>query len=296
MTLLETVVNWLLTAGVRILVIVLVAALAQALTVWLVRKLFRSLLSGSTKLTAAAGVMIRRDLSPGEIARNRREQRVKTLSTVTRNVATVVIWTIATIMILDVLGVNIAPVIASLGVAGLAAGIGAQNIIKDVIAGVLMLIEDTVSVGDQVDMQYASGVVENINLRVTQVRADDGTLWTVRNGEVIRVGNHSRGSVRASVEVNVGVDAEDSQVTEILCQVARAFQDDPEWKDLLQGQVAVSGILGSDSDHSRRRLHVQVNPGKQEAAETELRRRSRLAFADAGITATFPLPEVSAAT
>jgi small conductance mechanosensitive channel len=151
-------------------------------------------------------------------------------------------------------------------------------------------------VGDQVDMQYASGVVENINLRVTQVRADDGTLWTVRNGEVIRVGNHSRGSVRASVEVNVGVDAEDSQVTEILCQVARAFQDDPEWKDLLQGQVAVSGILGSDSDHSRRRLHVQVNPGKQEAAETELRRRSRLAFADAGITATFPLPEVSAAT
>ncbi|MBE9404110.1 mechanosensitive ion channel family protein [Brachybacterium sp. Marseille-Q2903] len=283
--------HWMLTSGVRIVVILLVAALLSGAASWLLRRFFRTMIEGSSKLTSTAGFVVKRDRRALMAAQARRAQRAETLSNVARNVASMSIWAVALVMVLSEIGVNIAPVIASLGVLGLAAGIGAQTIIKDVVAGVVMLFEDIVAVGDVVDLEYATGTVEEINLRVTQVRSVDGVLWTVRNGEIIRIGNMSRGFANAVVLLDLDPASDNTQVTEVLEQVTAEFTTDPAWVDVVQGDATVSGILGVDGSHVQRRVLVQVAPGEQWGVEQELRRRITAAFREAGVS--FALPRFS---
>lgn len=283
--------HWMLTSGVRIVVILLVAALLSAAASWLLRRFFRTMIEGSSKLTSTAGFVVKRDRRALMAAQSRRAQRAETLSNVARNVASMSIWAVALVMVLSEIGVNIAPVIASLGVLGLAAGIGAQTIIKDVVAGVVMLFEDIVAVGDVVDLEYATGTVEEINLRVTQVRSVDGVLWTVRNGEIIRIGNMSRGFANAVVLLDLDPASDNTQVTEVLEQVTAEFTTDPAWVDVVQGDATVSGILGVDGSRVQRRVLVQVAPGEQWGVEQELRRRITAAFREAGVS--FALPRFS---
>ncbi|PWH06853.1 mechanosensitive ion channel family protein [Brachybacterium endophyticum] len=290
-SLMDAFVGWLTTHGVRIVVILLVATIATAVGSWLINRFVRTMIDSSTKISTFAGAVVKRDQRSAKAAQARREQRARTLSNVARNLLRMVVWAVAIVMILDQLGLNIAPVIASLGVLGLAAGIGAQNIIKDVVSGVLMLFEDLVAVGDVVDIEYASGTVENINLRTTQVRALDGSLWTVRNGEVIRVGNMSRGFSNAVVVLDIEPSADDAKVTEVLDSVGREISEDEDWKELLLGAVSVSGMLGVDAAHYQRRVVARVQPGEQWTVEMELRRRIRLAFREADID--FALPRFS---
>ena len=283
--------HWMLTSGVRIVVILLVAALLSAAASWLLRRFFRTMIEGSSKLTSTAGFVVKRDRRALMAAQSRRAQRAETLSNVARNVASMSIWAVALVMVLSEIGVNIAPVIASLGVLGLAAGIGAQTIIKDVVAGVVMLFEDIVAVGDVVDLEYATGTVEEINLRVTQVRSVDGVLWTVRNGEIIRIGNMSRGFANAVVLLDLDPASDNTQVTEVLEQVTAEFTTDPAWVDVVQGDATISGILGVDGSRVQRRVLVQVAPGEQWGAEQELRQRITAAFREAGVS--FALPRFS---
>jgi small conductance mechanosensitive channel len=123
----------------------------------------------------------------------RRAQRISALGSLTKSVITVAILVITVIMILSELGFNVTTIIAGTSLIGVTLAFGLQNIVKDFLAGVFMLIEDQLGVGDYVDMEKASGTVEEIGLRVTQLRDDDGTVWYVRNGEVLRVGNFSQG-------------------------------------------------------------------------------------------------------
>ncbi|WP_152360444.1 mechanosensitive ion channel family protein [Microlunatus speluncae] len=123
----------------------------------------------------------------------RRAQRIQALGSLAKSVITVVILVITVIMILSELGFNVTTIIAGTSLIGVTLAFGLQNIVKDFLAGVFMLIEDQLGVGDYVDMEKASGTVEEIGLRVTQLRDDNGTVWYVRNGEVLRVGNFSQG-------------------------------------------------------------------------------------------------------
>lgn len=280
--------EWLLGSGVTILVIVLVAALLRIVAAWLIRRLFRTALTSGTAISTMTNAVVKRDRLHVEQAQERREQRAETLATVSVNITSLVIVAIALVMILSELGVNVSPIIASLGVAGLAAGIGAQTIIKDVVAGVVMLFEDIVAVGDVVDLEHATGTVVNINLRVTQVRALDGVLWTVRNGEIVRVGNMSRGFSNAVVLLDIANTARNSEVTRALEQMIAAFTQDPEWSDLVLDEPVLSGILSVDGARFQRRVVVKVRAGKQWQVEQELRRRVRDAFSEAGIDFAMP--------
>ncbi len=125
----------------------------------------------------------------------RRGQRIQALGSLAKSVITVVILVITVIMILSELGFNVTTIIAGTSLIGVTLAFGLQNIVKDFLAGVFMLIEDQLGVGDYVDMEKAAGTVEEIGLRVTQLRDDDGTVWYVRNGEVLRVGNFSQGGL-----------------------------------------------------------------------------------------------------
>jgi moderate conductance mechanosensitive channel len=123
----------------------------------------------------------------------RRRQRLSALSSLAQSTVTFVIFAVVILMILAELGYNITTILAGTTVIGVTVAFGLQSIVKDLVSGVFMLIEDQLGVGDYVDMDVASGVVEGIGWRVTELRASDGTVWYVRNGEVLRVGNYSQG-------------------------------------------------------------------------------------------------------
>jgi moderate conductance mechanosensitive channel len=123
----------------------------------------------------------------------RREQRILALGSLARSTVTVVILIIAVTMILDELGFNITTIVAGTSIVAVTLAFGLQSIVKDLFSGVFMLVEDQLGVGDYVDMEQASGTVEAVGLRITQLRDDQGNVWYVRNGEVVRVGNFSQG-------------------------------------------------------------------------------------------------------
>ncbi len=171
--------DWFSGSPLHILVIVLVAVIAQRI--------------GRRAITRAMNRLASVDLvhGPGHpIARQK--ERAKTTGTVLTSTLNAVIWVIALGMILGEFGLNLGPLIASAGVIGIAFGLGAQTIVRDVLAGLFMLIEDQYGVGDRIDVLEISGKVERVGLRITTVRDDAGTLWYLRNGEIMKVGNRSQ--------------------------------------------------------------------------------------------------------
>lgn len=286
----DSLLSWLLSSGVRILVIIAVAVLARIIAGILITRIFSTMFEQGTRVSRMTNVVIRKtnDSALAKAQLERRQQRADTLANVSKNVTAVAIAGIAFVMILAELNINIAPIIASLGVAGLAAGIGAQTIIKDVVAGVVMLFEDVVAVGDYVDLEYAEGTVENINLRVTQIRGLNGVLWTVRNGEIIRVGNYSRGLGTAFVVLDISADADDSAVSEVIDSVIKNLKSDSEFGPKMLGGVDVTGILAVDGARYQRRITAETIPGKQWEVERELRKRIREEFSRRGIEFALP--------
>ena len=288
LTMADSLWRWLIDSGVKIVVILIAATVIMIALNWLLRRFFRTMVESSSRLSNVTGAVVKRDPRTLKLAQQRRQQRAETLSNVARNLVRMVVWSVALVMILSEVGVEIAPVIASLGVIGLAAGIGAQTIIKDFVAGVVMLFEDIVAVGDYVDLEYAEGTVEEINLRATQVRDLGGVLWTVRNGEIIRVGNYSRGFSNAVVVLDIDAEADDDKVTEVLETVTAEMAADPDWSDLLQGPANISGMLSMDGNRYQRRVIVQTTPGEQWGVERELRGRFRAGFARSGLEFAVP--------
>lgn len=171
--------SWFSGPPLHILVIVVVAVIAQRI--------------GSRAITKAMNRLAATDLvhGPGSLAA-RQKERAKTTGTVLSSTLNAVIWVIALGMILGEFGLNLGPLIASAGVIGIAIGLGAQTIVRDVLAGLFMLIEDQYGVGDRIQVLEISGVVERVGLRITTVRDDAGTLWYLRNGEILKVGNLSQ--------------------------------------------------------------------------------------------------------
>lgn len=171
--------GWFSGSPLHILAIVVIAVVAQRL--------------GSRAISRAMNRLAAADLvhGPGHLAA-RQKERAKTTGTVLTSTLNAVIWVIALGMILGEFGLNLGPLIASAGVIGIAFGLGAQTIVRDVLAGLFMLIEDQYGVGDRIDVLDVSGVVERVGLRITTVRDDAGTLWYLRNGEILKVGNRSQ--------------------------------------------------------------------------------------------------------
>jgi len=182
----------------RIAFLVIAAILARLIVHRLINKAVSRAIGHQPRVKfRAAQALIDATTLPAE----RREQRVAALASLAKSAVTVVIAVFAALMVLAELGFNITTIVAGTSVVALTVAFGVQSIIKDLISGVFMLVEDQLGVGDFVDMEKASGTVEAIGMRVTQLRDDDGTVWFVRNGEVLRVGNYSQGGAgRPSAE------------------------------------------------------------------------------------------------
>ena len=185
---------------VKIVLILLVAIVLNWLANGIIRRATRQGIKRSNVLKYEG-----RDAQQIRAQEKRRQQRMKTLANVGRSVAAIVIWAWAVLAVLDQLGVNVAPLIASAGVVGVAIGFGAQSLVKDFFSGVAILIENQFGVGDTIEVGDVVGDVEEMTLRITTLRDIDGALWYIRNGDIDRVGNHSARFSTARVQVPVSL-------------------------------------------------------------------------------------------
>lgn len=203
----------------------------------------------------------------------RREQRARTTASVLKSATTAFVGVTALMTALGTVGVNVQPLLASAGVVGVALGFGAQTIVKDFIAGMFMLIEDQYGVGDSVDLGTVTGTVEALGLRVTKLRADDGTLWYVRNGEILKVGNLSQGWGKVVLDVRLALEADIDKAQDVLLDVARALRDDLAVGEYVVEEPQLLGIETIAADGCTLRLAVKTVPGQKAAVARELRRR-----------------------
>jgi len=218
----------------------------------------------------------------------RREARLTSISLVVGSAASVLIWTIAIIMALGETGLDLAPLIAGAGIAGVALGFGAQSLVKDCIAGLFMLLEDQYGVDDVVDLDGAVGTVEKISLRTTVLRGNDGTVWHVANGEVQRVGNKSQLWSIALVDVEVAYDCDLATARRVILECAEQLVATDQWSPSVEEPPILLGVEALGADGITIRLTVKVQPGTQRALQRALREALKGALDRAGIEIPFP--------
>ncbi len=294
--------SWLIERPVEILVTLIVALLAH----WLLRRLIDRLAtrtimksgSGKPRLPAIPTPFARpspeEELSAQMVAmrkaqEGRRRARVRTLADVGKSAVAILVWSWAILAILSTLGINVAPIIASAGVVGVALGFGAQSLVKDFLSGIFMLLEDQYGVGDTVDVgDGIIGDVEEVTLRVTTIRDIDGTLWYVRNGEILRIGNYSDEYSIARVQVPVGLSNDSEKAAEVILTSARTTVQDKQIADVVIDEPVLNGVTDFATDHLSYRVSVKTLPGQQWAVQRLMMARVLQDMQAQGITTPYP--------
>jgi small conductance mechanosensitive channel len=211
-------------------------------------------------------------------------QRTRALGGVLNSVVTTVVVITAVILIISVAAPQ-ATAAFSLITAALGAGLGfgAQNVVKDILNGLFMVSEDQLGVGDVVDLGPATGVVEAVGIRITQVRDVNGTLWFVRNGEILRVGNLSQGWARVIIDLAVPYEADTETVQATMLDTATTLRDEAKWKKLILERPEIWGIESVSAEAVVIRLVVKVRAGSKDDVARELRARLKRALDDLGV-------------
>ncbi|HVW43338.1 MAG TPA: mechanosensitive ion channel family protein [Amycolatopsis sp.] len=275
--------GWLIAKPLKIVIILAVAFVIR----WLLRKLIDRVTTiprnNGRKMPALLRPLRERagDLL-GPAVLERRRQRATTIGSVLKSLTSFIVLGLAALQILAELGLNLGPIIASAGIVGVALGFGAQNLVKDFLSGMFMMIEDQYGVGDVVDVGEASGTVEAVGLRITTLRDVKGTVWYVRNGEVLRVGNSSQGFANAVVDVPLSYTADVDRAVEVLTEAAaRAVSTEPLSGDVLE-PPQVLGVERVTPEGIEIRLTARTRPGKQWSVQRALRASVIGALEEAG--------------
>ncbi|MDP8936984.1 MAG: mechanosensitive ion channel family protein [Actinomycetota bacterium] len=203
----------------------------------------------------------------------RAEARAKTLAGVTASVVRVTVWTLAILLMLDEVGFNLGPLLAGASVVGVALAFGAQSLVRDVLSGFFILVEDQYGVGDTISVLDVTGTVEEVNLRVTRVRAGDGTVWFVPNGEIRKVGNSAKEWAKAIVDIRVPEGVELSTATSSIAAEVEALAADPRWTETLLEAPEVLGVEDIAGECVLVRVSAKTAPGDRARVARELRSR-----------------------
>ena len=256
-----------LTHGVRIVLILIAAGVLQSVASRLIRT-FRQF-------------MERRD--PGQ------QSRIQTLGRVFRYIAAVVIWLLAGMLVLGELGISVAPVLATAGVAGLAIGFGAQSLVKDYFTGFFLLLEDQIRQGDVVDFGSQSGVVEEVTLRYVRLRNFDGHVFFVPNGEIKVVKNLTRDFAQAVIRVGVAYREDVDEAFAVMKEVGQQMREDPVFGPNLPTEIEIIGVdeWADSSVNLVCRLKI-VPPMQQWSVRREFLKRLKKAYDARGIEIPFP--------
>jgi len=215
--------------------------------------------------------------------------RIETLARVFRNTAAIVIVIVAGTLVLGELGISIAPILATAGVAGVAIGFGAQSLIKDYFTGVFLLLEDQIRQGDVVEVAGKSGLVEEITLRYVRLRDFEGHVHYIPNGEIKVVSNRTRGYAHAAIDVGVDYSADIDEALAVMREVGSAMRADPGWQSKVADEPEILGVERLDNSAVVLRCRVKVVPANQQwNVKREYLKRLKAAFDQRGIQIPFP--------
>ncbi len=271
---LQAIMVWLSTTGVRILIIILTSLLGYYLLRVISRQLERLV-----EVEEYATV-------------NEREQRIKTLTTILRGAGLVLIAAMAVVMILSELELNVGPIIAGAGIAGLAIGFGAQMLVRDIISGFFILLENQFTIGDVISVGGISGGVEKMTLRATFLRDLEGTLHVIPNSEIRILSNKTKGWARAVVDVGIAYKEDVERVLATLERIGQEMWQDEGYRPLLLEEPVISGLEELGDSAMTLRIMVKTQAGKQWDVSRELRKRIKETFEKEGIEMPYPTLEI----
>ncbi|SDZ29590.1 mechanosensitive ion channel family protein [Herbiconiux ginsengi] len=267
---------------IGILSIILGAIIIRAILLFSVKRLVEQVVSGVKK---KQNVTDTQALNASPLAAVRIVQRTRTLGTVLTNVINVTVVIVSIILIVTTLDPNILGSLALLTAAlGAGLGFGAQNIVKDVLNGLFMVFEDQLGVGDVVDLGPATGVVEAVGIRVTQVRDVNGTLWFVRNGEILRVGNMSQGWARVIIDLAIPYDADLDTVQDKILETAVAMSNEPKWRSRIIEKPEIWGLESISAEALVIRVVVKTRTSAKDDVARDLRIRLKRALDELDVT------------
>ncbi|MFG2842683.1 mechanosensitive ion channel family protein [Kitasatospora sp. NPDC048296] len=272
--------SWL-AGGLQIILIIVLAMVLRVVVSKLITQLIARMARGHEhhEESRLGGLLA----NHGVVNPERRQQRSEAIGSVLRSVASFSILGTAALMVLSALGVNLAPLLASAGVAGVAIGFGARNLVTDFLSGVFMIMEDQYGVGDDIDTGVATGTVLEVGLRVTKLRGANGEIWYIRNGEVKRIANMSQGWATASVDVQVGYKENLQRVEDLIQETAESLSKEAPYDELVWAPVSILGVESVAADSVMVRVEARTAPGKAPLVSRALRQRLKSAFDLAGI-------------
>jgi len=270
---------------------IIVVIVASLLVNWVLRMLLRRTVHGVVRgVKKAQDVDSTAELVVGTHLNARAVQRTRTLGTFGRNVINWLTVIAVFFLILVQFNVNLTAVITSAGFIAAGLAFGAQNVVKDVLNGLFMVFEDQLGVGDLVTVGNITGTVEYVGIRVTQVRAGDGTLWFIRNGEVFTLGNASQGWGKAIIDITVPSDEDLDLVEQTALESANELLRSPQFARRVTGEPEVLGLESVYGDRATMRLTVRTRPEAQFAVQRELRALIKKSFEQRGIRLAAELP------
>jgi small conductance mechanosensitive channel len=261
----------------------------------LVRTVFHRLINKITERAATAtlpvapnGRVHKAAVAIHATGTERREQRSRALGSILRSGVSAIVFGIAALTILGILGFNLAPLLASTAVLGVALGFGAQNLVRDYLAGLLMLVEDHYGVGDTINAKVATGTVEAMTLLTTRLRDVNGVVWHIRNGTIDSVGNESQGWSRAIIDYPVPYGEDLARIRLLMEQAAESLYRERGWRKLMLEKPEVWGAQELSSKEVTMRLVAKTSPMRQWEVARELRARVKAALDAAGIQPAGP--------
>lgn len=270
----DTLLDWLVHDGWRV-------ALALVLIWFLLRIALRAI-----KVLTRAVLKAVEDDDPDDVSQA--EQRAQTIAAVFKGIAVVGVYAVAVLLALEQVGVNTAPLLGSVAILGLAVSFGAQNLVRDVVNGFFILIENQYAVGDVVTIGGVTGTVEKINVRSTRVREFNGTLHVIPNGAITSAANVTRDWSRVVLDLGVSYDADLELAKRLINDVGAEIYAEPEWAKKFLEAPSCMGIMGLEDSFVTLRMVAKTEPGDHWAAGRELRRRMKAAFDEHGVEIPFP--------
>lgn len=232
--------------------------------------------------------VVQRVIKQGSQSKLAEEKRENTLIQVLSGAASIIIWILALMMVLSEIGIAIGPLIAAAGIAGLAFGFGGQYLIRDLISGMFIILENQYRTGDVVCFDKTCGLVEHITLRMTTLRDLNGTVHHVPHGDVHTVSNMSKGYARVNLDIGVAYDSDIEHVIEVVNRVGQELADDPSWKEHILKAPAFLRVDDFADSAIIIKILGDTIPVMQWDVTGELRKRLKVAFDKEGIVIPFP--------
>lgn len=276
---------------IEVAVVLLLAVVVRGIAKRLIR---RSVEDAAKRAEERAGSLTGRAAAvlaaAGGLSSERQAHRTRTIGTMLGSLVDAVVVVVVVLMVLQAFGVNIMPALASAGIGGLAIGFGAQSLVKDVISGIFLMLEDQLGVGDHVDIGTLSGTVLSLGLRATRIQDVGGEIWYVRNGEIVTLGNRTQGWSTGNIAIPVALSEDPYRVLPILTEVCTEIEADPEWTEKLLEPPTVLGLTSFTPPNAIYTVTVKCPANQQWSVEREVRARAMAALQAAGIKAPVSFP------